>query len=228
MAKVKLIRMTENPEFAVAEAAWSCYHENLDEIHEKSYNEIYKFNVMLAKSGHTSTFEHASFTFRITEVSRALTHQLVRHRMASYSQTSQRYVKFENKTKDTGFYWPEAVKQNDAASEIYEKILIDIINAYDALIDAGIKPEDARYLLPNATLTEIVVTMNARALNNFFNERLCNRAQTEIRTLASQMYRLVNKEAPSLFLHSGPACVTGKCNQGRLTCGRTPDYKLTH
>ncbi len=177
----------------------------------------------IISSGHTSTIEHATFSFAIEGVSRALTHQLVRHRLASYSQKSQRYV------SEGGFEYilPPKIAAIPEAKKLYLAELQKIQEDYNKLIELGIPAEDARMLLPNACETKIVVTMNARALFNFFEERLCNRAQWEIRIMAGMMLKELRKAAPLIFKYAGPTCVTEKiCWQGKLHCGK-PDKDKT-
>lgn len=177
----------------------------------------------IISSGHTSTIEHATFSFAIEGVSRALTHQLVRHRLASYSQKSQRYV------GEGGFEYilPPKIAAIPEAKKLYLAELQKIQEDYNKLIELGIPAEDARMLLPNACETKIVVTMNARALFNFFEERLCNRAQWEIRIMAGMMLKELRKVAPLIFKYAGPTCVTEKiCWQGKLHCGK-PDKDKT-
>ena len=177
----------------------------------------------IISSGHTSTIEHATFSFAIEGVSRALTHQLVRHRLASYSQKSQRYV------SEGGFEYilPPKIAAIPEAKKLYLAELQKIQEDYNKLIELGIPAEDARMLLPNACETKIVVTMNARALFNFFEERLCNRAQWEIRIMAGMMLKELRKVATLIFKYAGPTCVTEKiCWQGKLHCGK-PDKDKT-
>lgn len=167
--------------------------------------------------GHESPIEHVSFTFGIEGVSRVLTHQLVRHRLASYSQKSQRYVDedaFE-------FITPHSISKDSIASGLFDAQMKTIQEAYNALVALGIPKEDARYVLPNACETKIIVTMNARTLHNFFKQRLCNRAQWEIREMASKMKEEIIKVSPLLFGKAGAACEsTGVCNQGKYSCGK--------
>ena len=177
----------------------------------------------IISSGHTSTIEHATFSFAIEGVSRALTHQLVRHRLASYSQKSQRYV------SEGGFEYilPPKIAAIPEAKKLYLAELQKIQEDYNKLIELGIPAEDARMLLPNACETKIVVTMNARALFNFFEERLCNRAQWEIRIMAGMMLKELRKVAPLIFKYAGSTCTTEKiCWQGKLHCGK-PDKDKT-
>jgi thymidylate synthase (FAD) len=167
--------------------------------------------------GHGSTLEHASFTFGIEGVSRVLTHQLVRHRIASYDQQSQRYVAAH------GFQYitPPSIAEKPEALAKYEALLAEIRKTYDELTDMGVPKEDARYVLANAAETKILVTMNARSLMHFFNLRCCNRAQWEIREMAYKMLAEVKKVAPTLFHNAGASCVnTGRCPEGAMTCGK--------
>ena len=168
-------------------------------------------------SGHESVAEHAVFTFAVSGVSRALTHQLVRHRMASYSQQSQRYVKMD------GFEYvtPESIdKASDDVFNEYLSLMDAIDKTYQSFIERGIPEEDARYILPNACTTNLVVTMNARELIHFCGLRRCTRAQWEIRELADEMAKLVIEVAPILGSYMVPKCQrTGKCTE-RKSCGK--------
>ena len=218
---VKLIRYTPEPERTVAMAARLCYSpvgaEQLAE--QMTDKQVESLIQRIVDMGHWSTLEHVSFTFAIEGVSRVLTHQLVRHRIASYSQQSQRYV------KEHGFEFivPPSIYQNPRAFEKYQEIMASIQANYDELIGMGIHQEDARYVLANATETKIVVTMNARSLLNYFNLRCCTRAQWEIRQLAESMLEKVREVAPLLFAKAGPTCVSdGFCPEGALSCGRAP------
>ncbi|MCX6808980.1 MAG: FAD-dependent thymidylate synthase [Candidatus Berkelbacteria bacterium] len=218
---VKLLSYTSDPERTVVAAIRQCYSSLSGKDLWEKVTEDQKERLIrqIISSGHTSTLEHASFTFSIEGVSRALTHQLVRHRIASYSQKSQRYV------KEGGFEYilPPTIKKDEKASQIYLAQLSKIQEDYNKLLETGIPAEDARMLLPNACETKIVVTMNVRSLFNFFEERLCNRAQWEIRKMAGVMYKEVSKVAPNIFKYAGPTCVTEKiCWQGKLHCGK-PD-----
>ena len=224
--KVTLISYTIDPEQTVVAAVRQCYSKvSGAELKEKTSEEkkVKLLNQIVA-SGHTSTIEHASFTFSIEGVSRALTHQLVRHRIASYSHQSQRYVE----SKEPVYIVPPKIKAGgkDAINrvstlELYEKCMQDAWNNYRKLLETGIEKEDARYVLPNAAETKIVVTMNARALLNFFEKRLCNRAQWEIHVLAFKMLTEVKKVAPNIFKYAGPTCETEKiCWEGNLSCGK--------
>jgi len=160
-------------------------------------------------SGHESVAEHVAFTFRITGISRVTSHQLVRHRIASYSQESQRYTDpFTSKEKNWAVI-PDSIIENPKAKKLVEEFLIKTMKLRKELDELGIELEDSRYFLPNATKTAIIVTMNARSLWNFFNFRICTRAQWEIRRLAKMMYYLVNDVAPSLFNWWTPRCNRG-------------------
>ena len=170
----------------------------------------------IMKSGHFSTLEHVSYTFAVDGVSRALTHQLVRHRLASFNQQSQRYVKF-TKGVETGK--PHTVEDDEEASKVFDEAIEAVIEGYQKLLEMGIPAEDARYLLPNAAETKIVITMNIRELLHFFSLRCCNRAQWEIRELAHKMVELVKPTAPYIFMDAGAPCVRGNCPEGKMTCG---------
>lgn len=218
MIKVALLEHTPEPERVVAMAARLCYSPSgAEELKERiSEKEIAKLVRMLVDMGHASTLEHVTFTFGIEGVSRVLTHQLVRHRIASYSQQSQRYVA----AHDYMYVVPASIAENPTAKMRFEALMQDIHALYDSLIESGIPKEDARYILSNATETKIVVTMNARSLLHFFNLRCCYRAQWEIRELAYQMLSEVKKVAPLLFQNAGASCVqTGRCPEGAMTCG---------
>ncbi|MDR7867641.1 MAG: FAD-dependent thymidylate synthase [Sporomusaceae bacterium] len=217
--KVKLICHTPDPERTVAMSARLCYSAvGAEQLVEKmSPEQVAKLVDKIVEMGHLSTFEHASFTFAVEGVSRVLTHQLVRHRIASYSQQSQRYVK----EHDFEYIVPPSVAANPQAAAKFAAVMGQIRVAYDELAALGVHQEDARYVLANATETKIVVTMNARSLLHFFELRCCTRAQWEIRRLAEAMLAEVRKVAPHLFSKAGPTCVTRSvCEEGDLSCGR--------
>ncbi|HAM16841.1 MAG TPA: FAD-dependent thymidylate synthase, partial [Eggerthellaceae bacterium] len=174
--QVELLYHTPEPERAVATAARLCYAPiGASELMESLSDEgIRKVLATILASGHLSTLEHASYTFAIDGVSRALTHQLVRHRLASFNQQSQRYVKF---AEGLDVVKPASIAENDEASHLFDEMISKTIETYQAFLEAGIPAEDARYILPNAAETKIVVTMNIRELLHFFNLRCCNRAQ---------------------------------------------------
>ena len=216
--QVTLLSWTPEPEKTVAAAARLCYSDAsildlVEKMHGSSSNKLVE---KLVAMGHYSPLEHASFTFGIQEVSRALTHQLVRHRIASYSQKSQRYVG----EKGFGFVMPPTITANPRAREQYLKIMDEINEAYSQLA-AIVEKEDARYVLPNACYTSIIMTMNCRSLLNFFERRCCTRAQWEIRRLAWKMLALVKEQAPTIFAKGGARCdIDGSCPEGAMSCGR--------
>lgn len=215
---VELLYHTDNPERAIATAARLCYAPvGASELMETMPPErVQSVLSTIMASGHFSTLEHASYTFAIDGVSRALTHQLVRHRMASFNQQSQRYVKFKD---GVNIIKPETVAADPVNEAVFDEAIEAVVEAYRKLIDAGIPAEDARYLLPNAAETKIVVTMNVRELLHFFSLRCCNRAQWEIRELAHRMLDLVKPTAPYIFMDAGAPCVRGACPEGKMTCG---------
>lgn len=235
--KVELLTFTPNPEKVIAQSAKLCYSAvGVDELSEKlTDEEIEKFTNNLANIGHHSPFEHASFTFAVEGVSRALSHQLVRHRIASYSQQSQRYVKEGDNFE---FITPHVIEfMGDEALQEYTndmKIIHDMYLKWQGYIKDFVEDtnyptngmnaekvanENARYILPNATETKIIITMNVRSLYNFFSKRCCNRAQEEIRELADEMLKLCMEVSPTLFGKAGAPCVSGKCGEGKMSCG---------
>lgn len=215
---VELLYHTPDPERAIATAARLCYAPvGASELMETMPEERVKSVLStIMGSGHFSTLEHASYTFAIEGVSRALTHQLARHRIASFNQQSQRYVKFKNGLE---VVTPPSIADNDEPHVVFDEAIKACLEAYDALLNAGIPAEDARYLLPNASETKIVVTMNVRELLHFFNLRCCNRAQWEIREMAHKMLELARPTAPYVFAEAGAPCVSGVCPEGKMTCG---------
>jgi thymidylate synthase (FAD) len=221
MIKVKLIRHTPEPERLVAIAARLCYSpvgvEDLDEkLDLEAAQKLVRFVI---KSGHLSTTEHVYFTFGIEGISRVLSHQLVRHRMASFNQQSQRYVKFKENYE---YILPDSIMKNEKMNEKYNSLISDIHKFYEEMLGNGIEAEDARYILPNSSETKMIVTMNARELLHFFTVRCCNRAQTEIRDLAVLMLKNVKTAAPSVFENGGPNCLRGPCPEGKYSCGNPP------
>lgn len=215
--KVRLTRYTPEPEKTVAMAARLCYSSSdIDTLQDEMTPEkVERLLNIVGSNGHTSTFEHATFTFAIEGVSRALTHQLVRHRIASYSHQSQRYVK----ASEPNYIIPETILNNKKAKEEFHALMKTIWATYDYLVDLGIPKEDARFTLPNAAETKIIVTMNARELINFFKVRCCTRAQWEIRQMANLMLEEVKRVAPLLFKKAGPSCVAlGYCPEGDMSC----------
>lgn len=235
---VKLIGHTPDPEKIIATAAKLCYSSSdVDSLMEGLTDEKVKsFLELLFNLGHESPIEHATFTFAIEGISRACSHQLVRHRIASYSQKSQRYV------NEGGFDYiiPPSIAKHPYLCGKFEAMMMELQEDYDWLRtclaaeianDEGIDKkaaekranEDARFLLPNACETKIIVTMNIRSLFNFFKERCCNRAQWEIRAVAMEMWHLCMEVSPLIFQHAGPECITkGKCPEGKMSCGHRP------
>lgn len=216
---VKLVRHTPEPERTVAMSARLCYSPiGAAQLEEKiSDEQAAKLVRKLVSMGHLSTLEHVTFTFAIEGVSRVLTHQLVRHRIASYSQQSQRYVK----EHDFETIVPASIASKPEAKAKFDKLMTEIQAMYDEFIALDIPAEDARYILPNATETKIVCTFNARSLLNFFSLRCCTRAQWEIRALANEMLRQCQAVAPVIFENAGSTCVSeGVCHEGAMSCGR--------
>lgn len=216
---VILLAYTPEPDAIVAAAARICYKDvTAGELLQGEEKNLSKNLIAeLFKSGHLSTFEHVSFTFGIDGLSRVASHQLVRHRLASFSQQSQRYVKMAYDPEAVVI--PETIKKNPEALKIFNDAVKNSQQAYADLISMGISKEDARFILPHGHSTRLVMTMNARELHHFFNLRLCRRAQWEIKELARKMLILCREKAPILFEKAGPDCLFGKCNEAR-SCGR--------
>ncbi len=229
--KVSLIAHTPEPDKVVTMAAKLCYSKiGVEEMSQKiTEQEVEKFLTMLTSMGHESPIEHTTFTFAIEGISRACSHQLVRHRIASYSQQSQRYVKLEQ----FEYIIPKSISSNSVAKDEFIKAMKQSQESYDNLVTLLMSSgrtekqaiEDARYVFPNACETKIVVTMNARTLYNFFTHRCCSRAQEEIRELSYQMLTECLKVAPILFQNCGPSCYKGTCKEGKMSCGE-PVKKL--
>ena len=239
---VKLLAYTPAPERTVACAAKLCYAAaDIDTVMDGLTDEkAGSFLDMLTEIGHESPIEHASFTFGIEGVSRSLLAQITRHRLASYSVQSQRYVKessFEFVVPPEIAAMPEARREFLMAMEEdqrhYEKLsellqrkhetefLAEGLDEKEARRKAEKKAiEDARFVLPNACATKLICTMNARSLMNFFTHRCCHRAQWEIRELAVEMLKLVREAAPNMFRKAGPPCLRGSCPEGKMSCGK--------
>ncbi len=202
-----LMRTTPEPDRLVAIAARRCYsNRSAEDIDEKlSDAEVERLLDFLRQRNHLSPFEHADFSFSVDGISRALSHQLVRHRIASYSQESQRYVNYM-KVETLPFITPPKIANDDKALQIYNQALEHTLKAYREMVEAGVAPEDARYVFPNAIETKFVFTMNARSLFNFFEQRCCLKAQWEIRALAMAMLAEVRKVAPNIFKNAGAPC----------------------
>ena len=242
MGKVELIACTPDAEKVIAASAKMCYSpaEASAILDGLTPEKTERFLQMLTDLGHESPIEHASFTFAIEGVSRSLLAQITRHRIASFSVQSQRYVKenhFHFVTPPEIAALPEAAQQyQQAMTDSYAHYLklTELLQArhMETLLAQGLEEktarsraekmaiEDARYVLPNACETKMMLTMNARSLRNFFRLRCCNRAQWEIRELAWQMLALCRKECPILFAGAGPACVSGPCAEGKMSCGQ--------
>lgn len=250
MPKVTLITNTPDPEKIIAGAAKLCYSgaeidDLLSGIDEEGAS---KFVDMLSTIGHESPIEHVTFTFGIEGVSRAFLAQITRHRIASYSVQSQRYVE----KSPFAYITPPEIEEIPEAAALYEKAMKNCGEYYDRLTELLTKKheaeflaegetekaaarlakkkaiEDARFVLPNACDTKMIVTMNARSLQNFFKHRLCNRAQWEIREVARQMYELVYAVAPTLFSHAGPPCLYSPCPEGKMSCKKQQEVRAMY
>lgn len=247
MPKVTLLAHAPFPEKTVAAAAKLCYSPSgigdiMDGLTEEK---TASFVEMLAEIGHESPIEHASFTFGIEGVSRSLLAQITRHRMASFSVQSQRYVM----EKQFEYVVPPEIDCLPEARQLYISAMENDQMQYEALtamlmekhmgemLESGMEEkaarraaekkaiEDARFVLPNACTTKMVLTMNARSLHNFFRHRCCNRAQWEIRDVAWQMLALVSEAAPNLFKNAGPSCISGPCPEGKMSCGKIKEVR---
>ena len=216
---VILLSYTPNPDALIAASARICYRDitakELLQAEEESLSR--KLIAELFTSGHMSAFEHVSFTFGIDGLSRVASHQLVRHRVASFNQQSQRYVSMS--LDPEAVIIPPNIKANPDALRLYSEAVRRSQETYRELCAIGIPKEDARFILPHGHSTRLVMTMNARELHHFFGLRLCRRAQWEIRELARKMLILCREKAPVIFDMAGPGCIFGKCNEAR-TCGK--------
>ncbi|MDF2686029.1 MAG: thymidylate synthase [Clostridia bacterium] len=245
--KVRLLTYSLEPQRIVASAAKLCYSSaDIDSIIEKQDDQNSgDFINMLMEMGHESPIEHAYFTFGIENVSRSLLAQITRHRIASFSVQSQRYVR----EKQFDFIIPPAIENNPEALEIYLDNMEKSQAAYDKIaeilkeesknsfiekgetIQSAEKKaekavlEDARFVLPNACATKIIMSMNARSLLNFFSQRCCNRAQWEIRELATQILTICREIAPDIFAKAGPSCLYAPCPEGKYSCGKIIDVR---
>lgn len=283
--KLNVVVLSHTPEFEqnIVRGARLCYSSaSIEELRDKvTPEDAERFLNMILDIGHGSVLEHSSITFGIEGVSRALTHQLVRHRLASYSQKSQRYVK----EGQFAYVIPQAIKGSADAEYTYIKHMERTQEAYDSITNSllykmisehmeslneekmnelnkalyeaqeatggllsveelfrvfkefdkrtyskleKIAIENARYVLPNACETKIQMTVNVRTLFNFFKERLCDRAQDEIRDLAFEMWKACMEISPTIFKHAVPTCVNGKCKEGKMSCGKMAFYKEKH
>lgn len=212
--KVELIAYTPEPDIIAAVAAKLTHSKSdIDELLKEDREKLKRLLRIVIRMGHTSVVEHAYFTFAISGVSRALTHQLVRHRIASYSQQSQRYVEM-----NVEYVTPPSIARNKKIRKKYDEMMKKIWELYNEMKEE-VPIEDARYILPNATTSKIIVSMNARSLLNFFELRCCLHAQWEIRKLAWRMLHLVKKVAPTIFEDAGPPCRTrGYCPMDKKDC----------
>jgi thymidylate synthase (FAD) len=219
----EVLSYTPDPERTVALAARLCYSaRDIGDLDRGlTEDEVGQLLEKLLDMGHLSALEHAQFVFGVEGISRACSHQLVRHRIASYSQQSQRYVKL----REVRAVVPPQIRSHPVYGSMFQNKLEDLWALYARMVDDGIAPEDARYILPNATETKIVVSMNARELRHFFSLRLCRRAQWEIRELALQILQGVLAKAPRLFFGAGPGCVRGACPEGAYSCGRADEVR---
>lgn len=215
--KVNLITHTPEPEKIIASAAKLCYSSSDIEtlMNGLTSEKVETFIKKLTDLGHESPLEHCTFTFGVEGVSRALLAQLTRHRIASYSVKSQRYVK----ERQFEYVTPKSIEDDDMLFLEYIKLMNDIQAFYNLAIKKGVQPEDARYVLPNACSTQLIMTFNIRSLLNFFELRCCNRAQWEIRQMADMMLNICKEVAPNLFVKAGASCVRGKCKEGKMCCG---------
>lgn len=217
--RVVLLAHTPSPDTVVASSARICYSEcSAADLVDGAMNAAHTahFIESLLQSGHMSPFEHANFTFAVDGISRVCSHQLVRHRIASFSQQSQRYVKMNS----AAVILPPAIAASEEAACIFRSAVEESYRCYERLLQLGVSREDARYILPHGWETKLVVTMNARELHHFFALRLCRRAQWEIQNLAKEMLRRARAAAPVLFNRAGPPCAVGDVCRERHSCGR--------
>lgn len=247
---VALIAHTPDPDRVIACAAKMCYSAaGADDIMEGlDAEKCERFIKMLTDLGHESPFEHVSFSFAIEGVSRSLLAQITRHRIASFSVKSQRYVR----EMDFAYITPPEIADIPEALAVYQKAMQQDMENYETLTAILLEKhknallaegktekeaqraaekraiEDARFVLPNACETKMMVTMNVRSLWNFFRLRCCSRAQWEIRALAEQMLALCRGVAPMLFANAGPACVAGPCPEGKMSCGRMREMRAKY
>lgn len=231
--RVELLSHTPEPLSLIYASFRQCYHAGFvaDMWPKLLAGEIERekqasFVSSVLESGHDSPVEHVSFTFAVEGISRACSHQIVRHRIASYSQQSQRYV-----TDTMDYVIPPAIEKIPEARARFEKFMDDVSDAYadlrDILVEHGRETkanEDARFVLPQAAETKIVITMNCRSLLHFFNLRCCTRAQWEVRKVADAMLRECREALPAIFDTAGARCEQlGYCPESeRFACGRYP------
>jgi thymidylate synthase (FAD) len=218
--RVVLLRHTEDPDRVCAAAAASCYSaDGASDLHESlSDKKVLRLLQHTVGKGHHSVVEHAVFTFSIEGVSRSLTHQLVRHRIASYSQQSQRYVRLD----EPDYVTPPSIERDAGLGKGFDAIMGGCWEVYRHMVEAGVPEEDARYVLPNAATTNITVTMNARELLHFFRLRCCLRAQWEVRRVANRMLEECKAVAPVIFEDAGRPCIAGPCPDDAPDCPLYP------
>ena len=226
--EVKLLSYTANPQRVIYAAARQCYSKNsaydiFKDSKETNLKKIKDFIKHLAQRNHLSPLEHVNFSFAIEGISRVCSHQLVRHRLASYSQQSQRYVNMD----EFNFIIPPLIKNNKKLHKRFLKLIEEVKKTYadmkQILKEENLGKEainqDLRFILPQAAETKIALTMNARQLLHFFGERMCMRAQWEIRALANKMFSLCNKILPEVFFLAGPKCKYMRyCPEGYTEC----------
>lgn len=223
--KVTLLRSTESPEEIIALSAKICHaHEKGSDL-KLNPDEIRRLLNVTTKFHHDSILEHVNFTFLIEDISRSLSHQLVRHRLCTFHQASQRYVKVEDLANDIVI--PESISKNSEALETFINTVKVIQETYEGLVRAGIPKEDARYILPNATKTQLIFSTNARNLIHILGHRLCNRAMPEFRELADEILKICRKVMPDIFNLVGPNCFMqdGKCPEGQIGCRKSEEMK---
>ena len=227
--KVVLLRHTLQPEEVVALGARLCYSRaTVDSLqHRVARDDQTDYVHRIMSMGHESVLEHASFTFGIEGVSRVLLAQMTRHRLASFSVQSQRYVSYE---KGFGYIVPPKIEAlgEEAVAEFEHQmdVMHQWYTEWQAKLGTGEGGnEDARFVLPGACETRMMVTMNVRELRHFFSLRMCSRAQWEIRELATQMHRLCMEVAPALFADAGPSCLRGACHEGEKSCGHASEIR---
>lgn len=222
--KVTLIDHTANPEKMIAIAARMCYSSlTASEMMEGLTDGVIDHMIsVMEDTGHSSLLEHINFTFIIEGVSRVLSHQLVRHRLTSPHQRSQRYAK---KSLAEEVITPPSIQNNPEALELFQNAVKVSDEAYTKMVALGIPKEDARFIFPNATGTQLILTLNGRSLVHLLSLRCCNRAQWEIRNMANLMLQECRKVSPKLFNNVGPSCYTnhGICPEGKMCCGHTKE-----
>lgn len=229
---VVLIAQTDDPLRLIYNSYRQCYKAGFigDSYEDTPIEKMAEFVRETMASGHLSPLEHVSLSFAVEGVSRALTHQLVRHRIASYSQQSQRYVDGSN----FDFIVPPKIAEDPAALRVFNNCMREITESYRALktrlenLGSKTANEDARFVLPQAAETRIVFTMNCRSLLNFFEHRCCMRAQWEIRALADAVRWECMKQIPAVFERAGAKCRRlGFCPEGqKFTCGKCDTIQL--